>query len=86
MPWVHGVADLGEGVNHGALPVRLECNVNVDSGASGWVAQILPINWDVIPAMLGLNVVPRHDWRHEGGSRHFNEEQECKEPKHEYRR
>ena len=42
MPWMLWVADLGECVNHGALLVRLECNVDIDSGSGGWVAQSLP--------------------------------------------
>jgi hypothetical protein len=35
---MHRVADLGESVNQGALPLGLERNVEVDGGASVWVA------------------------------------------------
>ena len=55
------IADLRKGVNHGALPVRLECNVDFDGGASGWVAQILPVGRNGMPAVLDLHVVPRND-------------------------
>ena len=53
-----GVADLGEGVNQGALSFGLECNVEPDRGASGWVAQRLPVDWNGIPGVLDQHVIP----------------------------
>ena len=55
------VPDLGDGINQGTLLVRLEYNVEVDSGASGWVTQSFPVDWNVIPGVLSLRVVPRND-------------------------
>ena len=49
MPWMLLVADLREGVNHGALLVRLEYNVDINSGASGSVTQSLPVGWNGMP-------------------------------------
>ena len=66
------IADLRKSVNHGALPVRLECNVDVDSGASGWVTQILPVGWNGWPGVLDPHIVPRNDWRREGGEGHWS--------------
>ena len=74
------VTDLGEGVNQGGLPFRLEYNMEVNSGASGWVAQSLPVDWNGIPGMLDLHVVPRYDGRHEVGKGLCSEEVEHKEP------
>ena len=36
----------------------LECNIKVDLGAGGRVAQTLPVGRDGIPHMLHTNVVP----------------------------
>lgn len=38
-PWTLRVADLKENVNQRPLPLGLECNVEGDPGAVGWVAQ-----------------------------------------------
>ena len=54
------VTDRGEGVSQRTLLVGLEYNMEVDSGASGWVAQSLPVKRDVIPCVLNLHVVPRY--------------------------
>ena len=53
-----GVADLGEGINQGALPFGLECNVEPDRGAGGRVAQTFPVDWNGIPGVLALHVTP----------------------------
>ena len=53
------ITDLGDGVNQGTLQVRLEYNMEIDSGASGWVAQSLPVKWNDGPGVLGLHVAPR---------------------------
>ena len=53
-----GVANLGDGVNQGALPFGHECNVERDRGAGGWVAQTLPVDWKGVPGVLGLHVIP----------------------------
>ena len=82
------VADLGDGVNQGSLLVRLEYNVEVDSRASGWVTQSLPVDWDVMPGVLDLHIIPRYDGRRGIGEGNCSEEQERKEPEvgHECRR
>ena len=80
MPRMLWVADLGKGINHGALPVRLECNVNVNSGASGWMAQTLPVGWNVMPGVLDLYDIPMYDWRREGVEEPWSEEEWCREP------
>ena len=80
MPWMLWVADLGECVNHGALPVRLEYNVDINSSASGWVAQSLPVGWYGVPGVFDVHVIPRYDWCHECGERHWCEEEKCREP------
>ena len=82
------VADLGDGVSQGTLPVRLDYNVEVDSGAGGWVAQSLPIDWNVMPGVLDLHVVPRYNGCREAGEEHYGEKEEKKEPEmcHEWRR
>ena len=81
------VANLGDGVSQGTLPVWLEYNVEVDSGVSRWVAQSLPVGRNVMPGVLDLHVVPRHDWRREIGEGHCGDEEEHKEPGvwHDYR-
>lgn len=57
MLWMLGVADLVERVNRGAHLVRLECNVEVDRGAGGQVAQAHPVLRDGIPRVLQAHVV-----------------------------
>ena len=74
------VTDLGDGVNQGILPVRLEYNMEVDSGSSGWVAQSLPVDWNGMPGVLDLHVVPRYDSRREVGEGYRSEEEEHREP------
>ena len=54
-----GVADLGKCVNQGTLPFGLERNVEPDRGAGGWVAQILPVDWNIIPSVLDLHIIPK---------------------------
>ena len=82
------VSDLGDGVNQGGLSVRLEYDVEINSSASGWVAQSLPVDWNGMPGMLDLHVLPRYNGRHEVGGGHCGEEVEHKELDvlHEYRR
>ena len=75
-----GITDLGDGVSQGILPARLEYNMEVDSGASGWVAQILPVYWNGTLGVLDLHVVPRYDGRREVGEGHCGEEEEHKGP------
>ncbi len=83
-----GVADLVEGVNQGTLQVGLECNVEVDGGAGGRVAQTLPVRWNSIPAVLDAHIIPRYEGRREVGKGRGSEEGERREPvvSHEYRR
>ena len=82
------VADLGDGLSQGTLSFWLEYNVEVDSVVSRWVAQSLPVGWNVMPGVLYLHVLPRHDGRREIGEGHCGDEEEHKEPGvwHEYRR
>ena len=82
------VTDHGDGVSQGTLLATLEYDVEVDCGASGWVAQSFPVDWNVMPRVLDLHDVPRYDGRQEGGEGHCGEEEEQKEPDvwHEYRR
>ena len=82
------VADLRDGVNQGTLSIRLEYNVEVHSGASGWVAQTLPVDWNVMPGVPDLHVVPRYDERRDVGEGHRGEEEEHREPEvwHEFQR
>ena len=70
MPWMPRVADLGDSVDQSALPFGPECNVQGDSGAGGWVAQTLPVDWDGIPGLLDLHVIPRFEGRREAGEEH----------------
>jgi hypothetical protein len=70
------VADLGDGVNQGTLPFGPECNVEVDPGAGGWVAQTLPVDWNGMPGVLDLHVIPRFEGRREVGEEHGGEEEE----------
>ncbi len=83
-----GVADLVEGVDQGALPVGLECNVEVNRGSSGRVAQALPVRWNSIPCVLDTHVIPRYEGRREVSEGRGSEEGEHREPviSHKYRR
>ena len=74
------VANLGDGISQGTLPVRLEYKVEVDSGASRWVAQSFPVNWNVMPSVLDLHVAPRFYGRRDLGGGHCGEEEEYSEP------
>jgi hypothetical protein len=88
VPWMARVADLIEGINQGALLVRLECDVEIDRGSRGWVAQTLPVDRNGMPGVLDLNVIPRYEGRREVGEGFCGEKEECREPEvsHEYRR
>jgi len=68
--------------------VGLECNVEVDGGAGGRVAQILPVGWSGIPGMFRTDVIPRYEGCREVGEGHGGEEGERREPvvSHEYRK
>ena len=73
-------ADLRDGVNQGTFPVRLEYNMQVYSGTSRWVTQSLPVDWDGMPGVLDLHVVPRRDGLRKVGEGHCGEKEEHKEP------
>ena len=81
------IANLGDSIYQSTFLFRLEHNMEVDSGASGWVAQSLPVDWDGMPGMLDLHVVPRYNGRREIGEGYWAEE-EHKYPEvlHDYRR
>jgi hypothetical protein len=74
------VADLGDGVNKGVLPFGPECNVQVDPATGGWVAQTLPVDWNGIPGVLDLYVIPRFEGCREVGEEHGGEEEEHRVP------
>ena len=82
------VADLGDGIKQGTSLARLEQNLEVDSGSSGWVAQSLPVDGNTMPGMHDLRVVPRNDGCREVGEGHYGEKEEKKEPEvsHEWRK
>ena len=75
------VADLCQSINQGTLPFGLECNVECDQGAGRWVAQTLPVDWDRIPGVFDLHVMPRL-WGRRKGNREEDdgEEGEHREP------
>ena len=81
------IADLGDSVYQSTFLFRLEYNMEVDSGASGWVAQSLPVDWGGMPGMLDLQVVPRYNGRRKIGEG-YGAEEEHKYPEvlHGYRR
>ena len=83
-----GVTNLGDGVSQGTLSVRPEYNVEVDSGTSGWVAQSLPVDWNVMPGVLDLHITPRYDRRRDVSEGNCDEKEEHNEPevRHESRR
>jgi hypothetical protein len=81
VPWVPRVADLGDGVNQGALLFGLECNIEVNGGSGRWLAQTLPVNWNGIPGVLDPHVIPRFKGRREVGKYHGGKEEEHREPK-----
>ena len=66
--------------------MRLEHNMEVDSGSSRWVAKSLPVDWNGKPGMLNLHIVPRYDGRRDIGEGYCGQEEEDKEPevRHEY--
>ena len=82
------VTDHGDGVSQGTLSVRPEYNIEVESGASGWVAQSLPVDWNLMPGVLDLHLTPRYDRRRDVSEGCCNEEEEHNEPevRHESRR
>ena len=69
------VADLTKGV---ALLVGFERNVEIDGGASGWVAQKPPVDRNGMPGVLDqqVAVIPRYDGRREAGKGHNGEKGE----------
>ena len=88
MPRIPGVADFVEGVNQGALLAGPECDVEVDGGAGGRVAQTLPVGWSGIPGVFDTHVIPRYEGCRDVGEGRGGEEEERIEPvvSHEYRR
>jgi hypothetical protein len=82
------VADLVEGVNQYALLFGLECDIEVNGGTGGCVAQSLPVDWNGMPGVLDLHVIPRFDGRREVSEEHGSEEGEGREPveTHVYKR
>ena len=82
------VTDLGDCLNQGTLPARLEYNIEIDSGARGWVAQSLPVDWNIMPRVLDLHVIPRYDDRRDVGEGKCGEEEDYNGPEvwHGYRR
>ena len=74
------VTNLGYGISQSCIPAMLKYNVEVYSGASGWVAQILPVGWNGIPGVHDFHVAPRCDWRCDVGEGHCREEKGQKDP------
>ena len=50
------------------------------------MAQSLPVDWNGMPGMLNLHIVPRYDRHRDVGDGHCGEEEKDKEPevRHEY--
>ena len=69
------VADLRKGVHQGILSFGFECNVEIDPGAGGWVAQTLSVGRNILPAVLDQHVISRVG-RHEVGDGHGSEKGE----------
>ena len=68
VPWMPRVADLGEGVNQGALSIGLKCKVEVVNHCpGGCVSQTLPVGWNGIPGVLDLHIIPMYGSRCEVG-------------------
>ena len=88
MPRMLRIANLRDGVIQSTLLVRLQYNVEVDSGTSGWVAQSLPVDWNVMPGVLDLHVTPRYDGRGDVDEGNCGEEENHKgqDVLHEYRK
>jgi hypothetical protein len=76
VPWMARVADLGDSVNQDALPFGPECNVKLNPGTSGWVAQRLPVDWNGMPGVLDLHVIPRFEGPREIGEEHGDQEED----------
>ena len=75
------VTDLEDGISQSTLSVRLEYNMEIGSRASRSVAQSFPVDWNVMPGVLDLRVVPSYDVRREDvGEGHYSEEEVHKEP------
>ena len=70
------VADLGDGVNQGTLPFGTGCNMKIDPGAGGRVAQALPVDWNGMPGVLDLHLIPRFEGHHEVGEEQGGEEED----------
>ena len=75
-----GVTNLGDGVSQGTLSVRPGYNVEIESGASGWVAQSLPVDWNLMPGVLDLHITQRYDRRRDVGEGNCDEKEEHNEP------
>ena len=61
------LADLIEGIDQGTLLVGLECNIEINCGVRGWVAQTLPVDRNGMPGVLDLHVISRYEGRQEVG-------------------
>ena len=55
-------ADLVYGVNQRVLVEGLECDVEINRGASRRGAKTLPVGWDDIPGVLDTHIIPM--WRY----------------------
>ena len=76
-----GIADLHQGINQGILPFGLECKVEGNKGAGGWVTLTLPVDWDRIPCVFDLHVIPWFLERRNGNrEEEVGEEGESREP------
>ena len=52
------VTDLRQGVDQGALPLGLECKVEVDRRAGRGMTQTLPVDGNSMPGVLDMHIVP----------------------------
>ena len=73
-------ADLDKGVSQGELLFGHECNVELYRSAGGRVAQTLPVDWNCMPCVLHLHVIPRFEGSREVGGMHGEEEEQRREP------
>ena len=80
------VANLGEGIDQRAFPLRLERNVEVDSCVGRWMAHTLPVAWNDIPGVLGPHVIPRYDRCREASEGSEKDEHREPEVSHKYTR
>ena len=72
--------DLGKGVSQGELLFGHECNVELYSSVGGRVAQTLPVDWNCMPGVLHLHVIPRFKGSREVGDGPGEEEGQRREP------